>query len=50
MGYNKRDRCVQFLADNKRNWNHVKIIAFDAPQATDKPYIQRLELLQKSKL
>jgi hypothetical protein len=49
MGYNNRDKCVQFLqADsNKRNWSTVKIIAFDAPQATDKSYTQRLELLKQ---
>jgi hypothetical protein len=48
MGYNRRNKCVEFLTKKEaRNWNDVKIIVFDAPQAIDKPYEQRLNILQQ---
>jgi hypothetical protein len=52
MGYNNKERCVKFLHSNpeNRNWEDVKIIAFDAPQVTDKPYSERLALLNQSNL
>jgi DNA ligase-1 len=50
MGYNNRQQCVEFLTTMvTRNWKSVKIMVFDAPQATDKSYAQRLELLRQSK-
>jgi hypothetical protein len=49
-GPNKVDQCIHLVTSNAENsWKDTKIIMFDAPQATDKPYIQRLELLEKSK-
>jgi hypothetical protein len=50
MGYNNREQCIKFLRSSysKRDWKGVKILIFDAPGATDKPYSQRLELLQES--
>jgi hypothetical protein len=52
MGYNNVERCIQFLRtkSNNRNWKEAKIIIFDSPGATDKPYYERLNLLQNSKL
>jgi hypothetical protein len=49
MGHNNRERCVQFIRTpkDKRDWSDVKIMIFDAPQATDKPYDQRLNFLQQ---
>jgi hypothetical protein len=51
MGYNNRQKCVDFLNTRSeyRNWEDVKIILFDAPQATDKPYTQRLEIQKQCK-
>jgi hypothetical protein len=51
MGYNNRQKCIEFLqaSEEKRDWSSVRIMIFDAPQATDKPYSQRLELLRQSK-
>jgi hypothetical protein len=50
MGYNNREQCIKFIKspDNQKNWNGVKILVFDAPLATEKPYFQRLEQLQQS--
>jgi hypothetical protein len=50
MGYSGKEQCIQFLRtpNEKKNWDDVKIIIFDAPQAADKPYSQRLELLKQS--
>jgi hypothetical protein len=50
MGYNNKQECIDFVqtSESQRNWKDVKIMIFDAPQSTDKPYSQRLELLQKS--
>jgi hypothetical protein len=44
-----REKCNEFLlaTDEKRNWKDIKITIFDAPQATDKPYSTRLELLHQ---
>jgi hypothetical protein len=52
MGYNNLKKCEAFIHSNEgqKNWNDVKIIAFDAPQATDIPYAQRLELLRKRRI
>jgi hypothetical protein len=52
MGYNSRNQVIQFMKTNQaeRDWKNVKIIIFDAPQATDNSYAQRLELLKQSKL
>jgi hypothetical protein len=33
----------------EKSWKEVKIMVFDAPQLTDKPYVQRLEYLDQSK-
>jgi hypothetical protein len=51
MGHNKRQQCVEFVQtkDELRNWKDIRIMIFDAPQSTDKPYSQRLELLKQSK-
>jgi DNA ligase-1 len=50
MGYNSRDRCLEFLESSPEthNWNEVKILIFDTPEATDKPYSQRLDFLRRS--
>jgi hypothetical protein len=50
MGYNNLDRCVDFLQKpaEQRNWQDVKIFIFDAPQATEKSYVQRLQMLHTS--
>jgi hypothetical protein len=47
-----RQHCVTFLTtpDTAKNWKDVKIIVYDAPQMTDKPYSQRLQMLQSSKI
>jgi DNA ligase-1 len=51
MGYNEKQQCIDFVQtrDEKLNWEDVKIMIFDAPQAPDQPYYQRLDLLRKSK-
>jgi hypothetical protein len=50
MGYNNLNSCAEFFrTKNERNWKDVRIKVFDAPNAVDKPYRQRLELLQQSK-
>jgi hypothetical protein len=50
MGHGQRERCIEFIRNKngQRNWKDVKIMIFDAPQATDKPYSQRLLMLQQS--
>jgi hypothetical protein len=50
MGHGKQQQCINFIRESNetRSWKDVKIMVFDAPQATDKPYSQRLELLEKS--
>jgi ATP-dependent DNA ligase len=50
MGPNKYDLCVNFLVVEVKNWSSVKIMVFDAPQATDLSYANRLEQLKQSKL
>jgi hypothetical protein len=50
MVYNNSQQYADFLQakyDN-RKWNEVKIMIFDAPQAMDLPYSQRLDILQQS--
>jgi hypothetical protein len=49
MGYNNREKCVQFLhsTNAERDWKDVKIMIFDSPQVADKPYSQRLAFLQQ---
>jgi hypothetical protein len=47
MGYNTRQLAVDFV-QNPIDWTNVKIIAFDAPQAIDKPYSERLNILKQS--
>jgi len=37
-----------FLKNPNKDWKKVKIIAFDAPHVGDKPYIERLSLLERS--
>jgi hypothetical protein len=50
MGHYSRQKCIDFIRTTKpRDWKGVEVIAFDAPQATDKPYSDRLKLLQESK-
>jgi hypothetical protein len=51
MGHNTRQKCIEFIQskNENRNWKDVKIMVFDAPQSTDKPYSQRLSILQSSK-
>jgi hypothetical protein len=48
MGYNKQHQCQEFLMKEERNWKEVKIVAFDAPQMTDKPYSERLAYLRQN--
>jgi hypothetical protein len=50
MGPNNRSKSVDFLRDQYRDWRSVKIIAFDAPQARDQAYTQRLEILKQGML
>jgi hypothetical protein len=52
MGYNKLDKCIQFLqtVPSQRDWRGVKILIFDAPQSMDKPYSGRLDILKQSTL
>jgi hypothetical protein len=48
---NNREQSIRFLREkaSQRNWKDVKIVAFDAPQVSDSPYVERLKLLQQSK-
>jgi hypothetical protein len=50
MPHGSKKDCIDFIRqkDALRNWKNVKITAFDAPQATDKPYSQRLQYLEQS--
>jgi hypothetical protein len=50
LGHNQRQDSVTFLQTPsiQRDWKNVKIMIFDTPQATDKPYSQRLEMIQQS--
>jgi ATP-dependent DNA ligase len=50
MGYNNREQCLQFIRAQNANWSNVKIMVFDTPQVADKPYSERLEILQQSKI
>jgi hypothetical protein len=51
MGYNSREKCEWFVEKpTDEGWKDVKIIAFEAPQAKDKPYSERLNLLRQSNL
>jgi hypothetical protein len=47
MGHGNRDQCVDFIKQEDRNWNSIKILIFDAPQETDVPYSKRLKLLEQ---
>ena len=48
MGSNNYVQCINFLKNAERDWTNAKIIVFDAPQATDIPYSQRLNMLHQS--
>lgn len=47
MGYNKKSECITFANRTQNDWTNLKIIIFDTPKS-DKPYIQRLQLLKES--
>jgi hypothetical protein len=47
MGINNYVQCINFLKNAERDWTNAKIIVFDAPQATDIPYSQRLNILHQ---
>ena len=50
MGVGKREQCNKFVTQRGiRDWKNVKIMIFDAPQAIDKAYSERLQLLKYSK-
>jgi hypothetical protein len=51
MGVGRREQCNKFVTQREgiRDWKDVKIMIFDAPQAIDKTYSERLQLLKYSK-
>jgi hypothetical protein len=46
MGPNKRNDCIPFLKGKMDDWTNVKIMIFDAPNAMDRPYSERIRLIQ----
>jgi hypothetical protein len=50
MGYNNRQKCIDFLKKKQKDWSDVKIIVFDSPQEIDKPFSERLNILNQSLL
>jgi hypothetical protein len=47
MGYNTRQKCLDFINASKRDWTDVKIMVFDSYQDMDKPYAERLATLKQ---
>jgi ATP-dependent DNA ligase len=41
-------KCINLVLSNSKQWDGVKIIAFDAPLAVDKTYEERLQILRQS--
>jgi hypothetical protein len=50
MGHNSRQRCVEFVNNNEEDWGDVKIVVFDTPFETDKPYSERFAILKQRTL
>jgi hypothetical protein len=50
MGHNTHQMCIDFLKKKQKDWSDVKIIVFDSPQEIDKPFSERLNILNQSLL
>jgi hypothetical protein len=48
LGQQRKQESLNFLKSSQQNWKDVKIVVYDAPQAMDKSYTERLSILLQS--